>query len=118
MTGRVSICLICGAAVTSTGARGRLSLLCSPACKAEHVRRRLRAWRAGNPDRNAAYNARKRAGRALFVEVTCVVCGQQTAQPRKPAGRHKRTCSEACSREQDRRRRQRNNQSSEQGGGG
>lgn len=107
MIERTSSCVVCGSSIVSTVTRGRLPRICSPACRAVHVRSRLRAWRADNPERTTAYVARRRAGRTLFVEVPCLVCGRPVAQPRKRVGRHKRTCSETCRRERDRRRRQR-----------
>lgn len=102
MKTRSCTCTVCGSTF-EVRARGRLPMHCSAECKRELSARWRLAWREANPDKYAAQKARSRAGRALFIEVACLVCDKPIAQPRRRRGRHVRTCSEACWQEQKRR---------------
>ena len=104
---RAAKCLVCGGAFPPDKGKGRPMSYCSPPCRAEGTRARMREYMRrylSDPDRRALHAARLRAssarrsavGAADHVRsVRCALCGTgfSTAVP------HARYCSDPCRKE-------------------
>lgn len=99
---RLASCTVYGRSFDGP-ARGPMPACCSAECTQVHELAKRREWRAANPEKLAAQQARARAGRPMIFDVPCRVCGKPVAQVRKARGRHSRFCSPECWQEQHRR---------------